>query len=51
MFYVDGDSWYIIFVAYRKRFTDHENQEVVKRLVTEVKLLDSKIPSVQVKGK
>lgn len=45
-----GQNTLYLFV-YRKRFTDQENQQVIKRLVAEVKTLDSKIPSIQVKGK
>jgi len=31
-----------LFVLCRKRFTDSENQQVVKRLIAEVNTLDSK---------
>jgi len=39
-----------LFVLCRKRFTDSENQQVVKRLIAEVNTLDSKIPLIQVRG-
>ena len=35
---------------HRIRFTDSENQQIVKRLIAEVNTLDSKIPLIQVRG-
>ena len=35
----------------RKKYSDQENQATVKRLVSEIKTLDSSIPSLQVIGK
>ena len=37
-------------VVFRKRFTDVDNQKVLKKLSMEMKNLDPKIPQMQVRG-
>ena len=40
-----------IFIMCRKRFTDKDNQEVVKRLCNEMKTLDPSVSPSHVRGK